>query len=202
DSGLDRARAAGRWADHLVGDLDSVDPLTLEAATSTTVHRHPTDKDATDAELALQLARTLREGDDDVPLVVIGDPGGRIDHLLADIALLSSPLTNGFHVRAHLGAATITLIRGGQRANVSGSPRDIVSLLAPGQRVAGVTTEGLRWPLVDASLEAGSTRGISNELLAHDAVVTISHGTMLIIQPSEQSSALDDRIAPYDPSPE
>src|SRR5436305_14191603 len=60
DSGLTVASALGLAVDHLVGDLDSVDPAAVEAAEAggTTVDRHPAEKDATDLELALDAALT------------------------------------------------------------------------------------------------------------------------------------------------
>src|SRR6476661_2130701 len=58
DSGLGVATALGVHVDHLVGDLDSVDPAAVAAAEAagTTVDRHPAEKDATDLELAIDAA--------------------------------------------------------------------------------------------------------------------------------------------------
>ena len=42
---------------------------------------------------------------------------------------------------------------------------DYVSLLPLSERVDGVTTHGLRYPLSDATLTQGPARGLSNELL-------------------------------------
>lgn len=202
DSGLHRAWAAGVSVDHLVGDLDSADPALVDRlGGSTVLHRHSTDKDATDTELALELARALREPAGDTPLVVIGEAGGRLDHLLADIALLASPLTHGFRVRAHLGPTNVAIVRGGQTTTVTGRVHEIVSLLAHGGPARGVTTRGLRWPLIDATLRDGTTRGVSNELVASTASVTVGDGTLVVLQPDATGSVGRDRIGPYDPSP-
>jgi thiamine pyrophosphokinase len=44
-------------------------------------------------------------------------------------------------------------------------------------------TEGLLYPLRDEDLLPGSTRGVSNELVATTAVVTVRAGTLLAVQP-------------------
>lgn len=201
DSGFERARALGIAVDHLVGDLDSVDPAAIEASPTTRVHRHPTDKDATDAELALDLARTLRRPDERGDLIILGETTGRLDHLLADIALIASPATEGFRVRAHLGEATLTVIRPAEIGRISGRPRDLVSVLAYGGPVTGMTTTGLRWPLADATLMPGTTRGVSNELVADTAAIEIGTGALVVVQPGRPGRAGRDRTAPYDPSP-
>ena len=50
------------------------------------------------------------------------------------------------------------------QAAVEGAPGDFVSLLGLDTVVEGVTTEGLRFALVDESLPVGPSRGLSNEL--------------------------------------
>jgi thiamine pyrophosphokinase len=46
-----------------------------------------------------------------------------------------------------------------------------------------VTTTGLRFPLRDETLPAGSSRGVSNELTTTSASVALVAGTLLIVQP-------------------
>jgi thiamine pyrophosphokinase len=48
--------------------------------------------------------------------------------------------------------------------------------------VTGITYTGMRYPLEDATLHLGSTRGISNEVSAVPATVTIATGRLLLIQ--------------------
>lgn len=88
DSGLDHAHALGLRADVAVGDFDSVSPRALERAEAdgTRLERHPAAKDATDLELALDAAAA--HGPERI--VVLGGHGGRVDHLLANAALLAA----------------------------------------------------------------------------------------------------------------
>ena len=60
DGGLDVALAAGLEPGGLIGDLDSVSGDGLAwAEQHATIARHPTDKDATDTELALAFAADM-----------------------------------------------------------------------------------------------------------------------------------------------
>lgn len=214
DSGLDAAAGAGLSVDHVVGDLDSVDLATLTAAESAgaTVHRHPLDKDATDIELALDLivglvaaadrpsdARSLQP--EPFRLLVLGPGGGRLDHLLGDLLVLASPRLSHLDVTARIGRATVTVVHPGRGHRIWGMHRDQVSLLPLHGAARGVTTVGLRWPLTGADLVAGTTRGISNELVAQVASVEVEEGTVVVIQPGTVAADIPARSTPYDSSP-
>lgn len=200
DSGFERARLADVEVDHLVGDLDSIDPGLLDRIEQVRIHAHPADKDATDAELALHLARRIAR-DQPTDLLVVGGTGGRLDHLLADIALLASELTEPFRLIAHLDRAIIRIVRPGPATVFDGVDGEIVSLLPQAGPVDGVDTAGLRWPLVDATLHAGTTRGVSNELAGGRATVSIRSGVLAVIQPGVAAARIEDRSGTYDPSP-
>jgi hypothetical protein len=81
DSGLDHALALGLHVDVVVGDLDSASAEGQAAARAagSEFETHPTDKDATDLELALLSARDRGAR----RVTVVGGGGGRHDHLLA-----------------------------------------------------------------------------------------------------------------------
>jgi thiamine pyrophosphokinase len=63
----------------------------------------------------------------------------------------------------------------------------LVTLLALFGPVSGITTSGLTWPLADASLAPGSTRGVSNVVRFSPAIVSVSTGTLLAISPEARS---------------
>lgn len=211
DSGLALASAHGLRAHHVVGDLDSVAPdLVADAeAAGATVHRHPADKDATDSALALDLALDLlgrhppvRRGHGRRPhLVVLGGGGGRLDHLVADLASLCAPRLAEVDVSGRFGPAAVEVVRPGRPRPVGGREGEYVSLLALQGPVGGVTTEGLRWPLVEATLDLGTTRGVSNEVRDRSATVVVADGVLVVIRPGEAAGPVAPRATPYDPSP-
>ena len=179
DSGLDHAHAAGLRPDVVIGDMDSVDPALLAdaAADGVEILRHPASKDATDLELAL--AHAHAEGHRRI--VVIGGTGGRISHLLANASLLAGPVFADTEMEWRTGDAVIGVVRPDRSATIVGTVGDLVSLVPIGGGAEGVTTDRLRWPLSDATLPSGSTRGISNEMTDTTAAVSLRGGVMLAI---------------------
>ena len=179
DSGMDHALSLGARVDVLVGDLDSISAEGRRQAEASGVRivEHPAVKDATDLELALGLALDERPQ----RVTVVGGHGGRVDHLLANVSLLASPMLAGVEVRAVLGPALVTIVR--SAAALRGRPGELVSLLPTHGPAIGVTTEGLRYPLDAEDLPAGSPRGVSNVLLGSDATVTLRSGTLVAVQP-------------------
>lgn len=211
DSGVDHALAVGLRVHHVVGDLDSASAGAVAAAEAAgaVIHRHLADKDATDSELALDLALSLAAGGDrgERPpgprphVVVVGGGAERLDHLLADVAQLVSPRTAGVELTAVLGPATCTVVRAGRPRELVVEAGDQVSLLTPAGVARGVTTTGLRWPLVDAELGAGTTRGVSNEAVGRRPTVAVDDGVVLVVQPGTPAPAVPARPTAYDPSP-
>lgn len=183
DSGIHHAHTLDLSVAHLVGDLDSATPDALDRARAegTPIEMHPTDKDATDLHLALDAAR--RAGATRV--TVLGAGGGRHDHLLANALLLTADEFADLELDACFGPDRITVVR--EQARLHGAPGDPVSLLAVGGPARGITTAGLRWPLRDETLAPGSSRGVSNEFTAPEAVITVTTGTLLAIAPDPRS---------------
>jgi thiamine pyrophosphokinase len=181
DSGLDHALALGVRVDLAVGDFDSASPAAVDTARrgGTAIDRHPAAKDATDLELALDaaLATGARR------IHVVGGHGGRLDHLVVNALLLASPGHAAATITAQMGAARVAVVRG--QVELRGPIGDLVTLVPVHGPALGVTTTGLLYPLTAEDLPAGTTRGVSNELVADAATVTVATGVLLAIQPGQ-----------------
>ena len=179
DSGLEQAATLGLTVDLVVGDFDSVDPEALAAAVraGVTVERHPAAKDYTDLELAVLAAKQRGA----THVTIVGATGGRIDHELANLMLLGSPDYASLHLEAIAAGGRIVAVH--DRLDITGSPGDLVTLIAVGGPAVGVRTEGLRYPLRDETLVPGSTRGVSNVLLETSATVELRRGALLALLP-------------------
>jgi thiamine pyrophosphokinase len=175
DSGFDHAQRLGAKVDLLVGDLDSISAEGLGLAGK--IEQHPTDKNATDLAIALDAASRRRPS----RVIVVGGSGGRIDHFLANAALLTASEYADLDLTWLPGDAVIHVVR--DRIEVSGSPGDIVSLLPYGGPARGVSTDGLRWPLIDAVLAPGTSLGVSNQMIDTKATVELRAGVLLTVQP-------------------
>jgi thiamine pyrophosphokinase len=181
DSGLHLAPALGLRVDRIVGDLDSVDALALDAAVvaGAIVERHPAAKDATDLELAIDTAGRAGAR----RIVVVGGGGGRVDHLLANLLLLASPAWSEVEIEAFFGSHVVVVHGGHGRRELRGIPGSLVTLLPVGGVARGIVTEGLEYPLAREDLAPGTTRGVSNVMCSTAAAVALDSGTLLAIQP-------------------
>ena len=175
DSGADIALGLGLSVDVVVGDFDSV--TSAGAAAVGEQRRFPADKDATDLALALAEARDRGAAS----ISVVGGSGGRLDHFLANVAALASDDLASVRVDALMGSARLWVVR--CRETIRGSVGDLVTLLAHGGAATGIHTTGLRWALHGETLEAGSSRGVSNVLSAPEATVSLESGVILAIRP-------------------
>jgi thiamine pyrophosphokinase len=187
DGGARHAAGLGVTIDRWVGDGDSIGAEALEAlvASGVPIERSRTDKDESDTELAIAAAIRLGAAG----IVIVGALGGpRIDHALVNIGLLAMPELAGRPATILDERSRTGLIRAPGRGGkpverrLPGDLGGLVSLLPMGDGVEGVTTRGLRYPLVDESLPAGRARGLSNVRTALEAAVVVRRGLLLVIE--------------------
>jgi thiamine pyrophosphokinase len=181
DGGANALAERGFSPHAVVGDLDSIEASLAErlGADGARIERHPTDKDASDAELALE--RASAAGADEI--VILGALGGpRLDHEVANLLLLADAAWAGRSVRLVRGSSTTRVVRGGESLELIGGVGDVVSLLPIGGDAAGVRTAGLRWPLHGERLRLGRSRGLSNEVVAPPASVSLDDGMLLVVE--------------------
>ncbi len=181
DLGAHHALAWGWRVDMVVGDLDSLpsgEAGPIEAGGVRFV-RASTAKDETDTELALAHATALRPQQ----LILCAALGGRTDHLLANVFLLACPGLAGLDVRLVDGGETLRLLAaesGTAALRIPGAPGDLLSLLPYGGDAAGVSTQGLLYPLHDETLFLGEARGVSNVLIGVECEVRLAQGRLLV----------------------
>ena len=188
DGGVRHAAAFGMTVDRWVGDGDSTDPAELEtlAAQGVVIDRVAVDKDESDTELAL-LAAVAADADQ---VTILGGLGGvRVDHAIANLALLQHPALEDRAARLYDEAGSrLSLLAGpddhgrpGVR-ELTGRVGDLVSLIPLGESADDVVTDGLRYPLDGETLILGRARGLSNVRTAPTARVTVGSGRLLVIE--------------------
>lgn len=176
DGGSRHLEMLNRLPHLVIGDMDSIPAALLRRYHGLGIQRlqHPPRKDATDLELALDLA--FREGATQV--TILGAAGGRLDHTLGNLFLLRRCLENGVLGCIEDNEQTIHLIS--DDLKLTGQPGDILSLLPVTPEANGVTLAGLEYPLQDATLHFGTTQGISNIFSAHTATINLNSGLLLV----------------------
>lgn len=181
DGGARHVDGLGLRIDAWVGDGDSVDPALLATLRrrGVAVGLVGSDKDESDTELALLEA--IGRGATDV--TILGALGGpRFDHALANVWLLAHAALAGRKACLLDPWRRIRLVSGPGRLTLDGRTGDVVTLLAFDGAARGVTTTGLRYPLVDGDLFAGPARGLSNVRLAARAAVRLRAGRLLVLE--------------------
>lgn len=176
DGGSRHLRTMGVRPHLAVGDMDSIpdDLLAQYRSEGVELHLHPPKKDATDLELALELA--LERGAKRIS--ILGGTGGRLDHTLGNLFLLARCLPGGIPACImdqeqciHLTDQTLTL---------EGAVGDTLSLLPATPEARGVSLTGLEYPLHDATLTFGTSWGMSNVFVENRVTVTIGSGRLFV----------------------
>jgi thiamine pyrophosphokinase len=184
DGGTRHILALGLRPDAVVGDLDSLEAETVAelAAQGVEIDRFPVAKDQTDLELAIE--RGLAAGAGEV--LLLGALGGRLDQTLANLLILAQRQWPA-RLRLAEGDQLAQVLRGGQCLTVHAGPGSTVSAIPLSPLVTGITYTGLEYPLVDATLTLGSTRGVSNVVASSPATIAIKEGVLLVVCVGELS---------------
>ena len=180
DGGARHAGPLGLGLDRWVGDGDLLGEAGVEAlaAQGVPVDRAPVDKDELDTELAVRAALDRRPA----AIAILGALGGpRLDHALANLALLALPELRGVDVRLISAEARVRLMYPGS-VELDGHVDDLVTLLPVGTDAIAVTTVGLAYPLRGETLYLGRSRGLSNRRTAVPAVVQLMAGRLLVVE--------------------
>jgi len=176
DGGLHAVLDRGWTPDLVVGDMDSVDPSTLAAAgeDGVAIERHEVGKDRSDLELAVAAAR--RDGVTDLHVIVRS--GGRLDHQLANLAVLAAPESAAMAIHAQVGDHAVWVVRGRREI-----PLEVGAHVAvqPVGGAARVTTSGVAFTVQREVLSPFSARGIANRVTGSPVVVEVETGVVLVI---------------------
>ncbi len=178
DSGYKNAISLGVSPSVLIGDFDSIDKANLEKAKEELeIIKLPAEKNYTDTQIAVDEA--LRRGA--TQLTVIGGLSGRLDHTLSTVAILKDlwakkvycVITSGKNRVRYINASSTLISRSGYK---------YLSLIADGKKVKGVTAEGCKYPLSNATLTDSMQYAVSNEITLNCAFISVKKGGLFVIE--------------------
>lgn len=172
DGGYTALCAQGIMPDVLVGDFDSLGsmPQGIE------IIGYPAEKDDTDTGLAVNLALERGCGE----ILLFGAAGGRTDHTLANIQLLTALSRRGISAVMYGAEESFFAVTDGS-LTVSAEEGATVSVFCMGETASGVTLTGMKYPLDRATLTCEYPIGVSNITLGENACVSVKKGTLLVI---------------------
>lgn len=179
DGGIHHCKSLGIQPHVIIGDLDSMDPneVTAYREAGVNVIQFPAHKDETDLELALQFALKHEVAE----VIILGGLGARWDMTIANILLIAHPMFTRLKIRLLDGTQELVLLRAGKRSNIQGQPGDTISLIPLAGDARGIITHGLEYPLMDETLQFGSSRGVSNVFIQEHAQIFFREGLLLCI---------------------
>ncbi len=185
DSGYDHAMERSIRVDILVGDLDSISTTGLQHArdSGVSIEKHPQDKDETDLEIAIRTAIDR----DSATIDIYGGEGGRMGHLLGVALSTTHPGWAPVDIAWHTDTGIVRAAGPNHSVAFDVTKGQLISLLPVGDAY-GVMTTGLRWPLDDATLERGTSRGVSNESVSDRVTVKVGGGSVLVVQEGAEST--------------
>lgn len=185
DSGLVYIEEAGYHPDLIVGDFDSLG----YRPKGDNIVCHPVEKDDTDVALAAEIA--IEKGYRKLYLFGIG--GGRLDHTLANLQLLTDLCQKGVEVFCFCPDCTITAINAGA-LHFTDDYYGTVSVFAATQEAKGVGINGLKYTLDDATLVNNRALGVSNEFVGQPAEITVKEGVLWVMWQESMECRLPEMI--------
>lgn len=172
DGGCIYLEQSGIKPDLIIGDFDS---LQFAPLGDNVIRLNPI-KDITDMDAAVK--EGIKRGYSEFYLY--GACGGRIDHTLANIQLISSLAQN--KVRAYIlnDSQVITAVCDGS-LSFDSSYKGYVSVFAHSDKCEGVCLRGLKYSLENAVLTNSFPLGVSNEFIGVESEIIIAEGTAVIV---------------------
>jgi len=174
----------GGAPDVVVGDFDSLPPADAErlAGLGVATVRHPTRKDKTDGELAVDEA--LRRGAGEV---VLAGALGALDHTLGHLAILRRLAERGVPARLASPGLSVRVFVAPARAVLDAEPRTRVSVVPLGAN-AVVTLASFDYPLTRGVLPAAGCLGLGNFIAAAGAEIEVHRGAVAVLVESGRES--------------
>ncbi|WP_163653909.1 thiamine diphosphokinase [Listeria sp. PSOL-1] len=183
DSGSKRLLQMGIIPDIALGDFDSLTKAELNEVKEkvTDVREFPAEKDETDTELGLSWAMALNPS----IIRIFGATGGRIDHLLANLMMLTKPA-----FRAAIPLVELIDKHNYMRMYLPGNyfvvkqPDKKYVAFTTMADVTGLTLSGFKYPLINAGYPVGSALS-SNEFLGESGEFSFKTGLILYIESND-----------------
>ena len=181
DSGMDFLYRNDIVPDVIAGDFDSVASESLEHFSridAVEMLRLNPIKDDTDTEFVIREA--IRRGAKEI--TVLGATGTRLDHVLANVNLLGIGLKENVSIALVDAHNRIRMISDRLEIKKDEQFGSFVSILPVKGDAKGVTLEGMKYPLENAYVACFSSLGVSNEITAERATISVKQGVLSVIE--------------------
>ena len=161
----------------VIGDLDSIseDILRQIYKHNIPIHKFPTKKDKTDAELSIDYL--IGEGFKDI--TIVGAIGSRIDHSLANILLLTKLNQKGVNGKIVDDNNTVYLVD--KELILTKDENSFLSIIPITNSGIVITLKGFEYELDKVGIDFGSSYGVSNKIIKNKGYIVLNKGQCLAI---------------------
>lgn len=184
DGGLKKLLDAEIIPHLVIGDFDSCDKNVLNHLPEEVevIQLNPI-KNHTDLHSAVM--QGIQRGYEN--FVIYGATGGRIDHTLANIQLLTGLAKDELSAKIMDATSVYQVVVDNCLTLPARDPDGrYISIFSLSDRSEGVTLANLKYPLTDATLTNSFALGVSNEFIGKDcsdAIIKVMNGALLVISP-------------------
>lgn len=181
DGGYDIARSQNIEPDLLLGDFDSI---TSTLPDHIDVKRFSPEKDYTDLDLALKTASEMGASE----VMIFGGIGGRLDHTVANLQLLSHYCDHFNNLTMLDGKNKCYVLSQAQKKEhrIPAEPDSYLSFFSLSETCTGLSISGVKYPLKDYTLTRTFPLAVSNEFTEKDAILSMKDGALLVIISKKQ----------------
>lgn len=162
-------------ADYLIGDYDSMDIPEKEG-----IIKLPMEKDMTDTEAAIDLAISRNINN----IHIIGGLGGRFDHTMGNLGVLSKYSSMGINIDLADHQNHIRILTPGTYL-IPASAYKYLGIISYSDITTDLTLRGVKYPLTDFTLNNSTSLGVSNEITDEFAEISFKKGQLLVISSND-----------------
>ena len=175
DGGYANAMLLGERIDIAVGDFDSFARQKIDSAVE--LIELPTEKDLTDSQVCIETA--ISRGADEI--IIVGGLSGRLDHTLANLAILQDLRERRVHGYVTDGQNRAHYIRSTSHL-IARSSFKYLSLIAVDETCKGVSIKGCKYEMKNQPIHRRLQFAISNEIVGNCAMVSVKKGGLYVIE--------------------
>lgn len=173
DGGLSYLKELDISPDYAIGDFDSLGRI--PDFDSRKLKVLPCEKDTTDTHEAIMAGNDLNC----TAFHIYGGTGGRLDHTLANIQLISDLSQKGYSAFLYGEGYCITAVTNGN-ISIKGEKGKYISVFSATDISEGVALKNLKYTLNDGELRNTFPLGVSNEFTGEIAEISVRKGTLII----------------------
>lgn len=160
--------------DLVIGDFDSARGVRLTLGRKTKIVKFPADKNATDAQLALEHCLNLKSKP--ATIIIVQPSVGEPDHFAANLLLPAQALKgerNAKRIQIRLiNHAGEWLLLKNERQALYDAVGDLVSVIPVSESIS-LTAAGMKFPASKLKLKLGETMSLRNRIVSTRASVTV-----------------------------